>query len=230
MRDTARKLQPVETEGLEPLYDPGPVILSKIKILGYISLSSLVFAVISLAVVGVLTHNLSVIGKRLDKRLAQMARQVARNTDEDLVFFKVLHLKPSTDIEVARAIAAATTKYSKMYHQDPDLVLSIIKAESHFDPDAKSSMGARGLMQLMPGWKTVFNIQGDLYDIDTNIQHGIQVLGFYQQMYGELDVALSAYNRGPSRVDWDYTKEREPVNQYATKVLEIYEGLKKLSR
>lgn len=230
MRDQARKLQSVEDEELEPMYDPGPVLLPRIRALKIMSVSSLVIALVSLILSSILIHNVSVVGRRMDKKLTQVAKEVSRNTDEDLIFFKILHLRPSVDIEVARAIASATTKYAKMYHQDPDLVLAIIKAESHFNPEAESNVGARGLMQLMPGWKTVFNIQGDLTDIETNIQHGIQVLGFYHQMYGELDVALSAYNRGPSRVDWDYTKDREPVNQYAMKVLKIYEGLKKLSR
>jgi soluble lytic murein transglycosylase-like protein len=82
---------------------------------------------------------------------------------------------------------------------------------------------------VMPHWKKVLGIQGDLRDVDTSVQYGMQVLGFYQEMYRDIDLALTAYNRGPGPVDNALVKGRDPQNGYAPKVLEVYKRLKTMS-
>ena len=64
---------------------------------------------------------------------------------------------------------------------------------------------------------------------DRNIKYGLQVLGFYLEMYQDLEMALTAYNRGPGPVDAALVKGRNPNNGYAPKVLSTYERLKKLN-
>lgn len=154
---------------------------------------------------------------------------MASRTGEDVVFLKIMVLRPSIDPEVAKQIARSVSHYSALYGRDPDLVLAIMDVESNFEPKAVSHVGATGLMQVMPHWKKVLGIQGELSDIDTSVQYGMQVLGFYQEMYKDLELALTAYNRGPGPVDNALVKGRSPNNGYAPKVLQVYQRLKKLN-
>lgn len=87
-------------------------------------------------------------------------------------------------------------------------LMAIARRESAFFPDARSPVGARGLMQLMPA--TGLNVArrkglklttGDLYDIEHNVTLGS---AYYRQLLERFDgnraVALAAYNAGPNRV------------------------------
>jgi soluble lytic murein transglycosylase-like protein len=74
----------------------------------------------------------------------------------------------------------------------------------------------------MPQWKRVLGIDEDLEDIETSIKYGLQILGFYREMYKDLDVALTAYNRGPGAVDAALMRGADPKNNYAPTVLERY--------
>lgn len=78
----------------------------------------------------------------------------------------------------------------------PELVLALIDVESRFQPDAVSSAGARGLMQVMPFWKAeIGRPQDDLRDIDTNLRYGCTILAHYlQREHGDWTDALARYN------------------------------------
>jgi soluble lytic murein transglycosylase-like protein len=165
----------------------------------------------------------------LRAEVTNLRQTVAAHTGEDVLFLKVLLLKPEIDVTLASTIAAEAHKQAQLVQQDPNLILAIMAVESDFNPKITSNMGAVGLMQVMPHWKRVLGIQGDLYEIGTNIKYGLQVLGFYQQMYGDLETALTAYNRGPGPVDFAMIKGKEHRNGYAAKVLAVYERLKKLN-
>src|SRR5262249_30880101 len=115
------------------------------------------------------------------------------------------------------------------YGRDSNLVLAMIATESAFNPKAVSSAGALGLMQVMPQWKKVLGIDGDLQDVELSIRYGLQILGFYSEMYKDLEMALTAYNRGPGPVDMALMKGHDPKNKYAPRVLTTYERLKRLS-
>lgn len=79
---------------------------------------------------------------------------------------------------------------------DPQLALSVIEIESNFNAKATSSVGAQGLMQVMPFWKNELGKPSDnLYDMQTNIRYGCEILQFYLQKYSpSVDRALAAYN------------------------------------
>ena len=86
------------------------------------------------------------------------------------------------------------------------LVMAIIKVESNFDPNAKSSRGAIGLMQLMPQTaKMLAQMSGeslsddDLFDPQINIKYGCKYLQYLSKTYTETEL-LAAYNAGPARV------------------------------
>jgi Transglycosylase SLT domain len=83
---------------------------------------------------------------------------------------------------------------------DPLLVAALVETESAFAPDAVSSEGAIGLMQLLPGTGRQYG-RVDLFDPYVNLEVGSQYLGALLERYhGDLTLALAAYNCGPATV------------------------------
>lgn len=175
--------------------------------------------------------------KVLASRMTTMQTEVAglqnfldENIAEDLIFLKILVLNPRIPTETARNIASSVSKYSRRHKKDPDLILSIMKVESAFDPTAVSNMGAIGLMQVMPQWIDILDITCNLQDPDCNVKYGIQIMGAYEQLYADQDTALIAYNRGPGPVDSALMRGKNPNNGYVEKVRAVYARLQELGR
>jgi hypothetical protein len=164
----------------------------------------------------------------LEREIGELREAVSSRTTEDILFLKIIITKRDIDRRLARDIARLVQKYARIYGQDPDLVLAMIAVESDFDPTARSTAGAVGLMQVMPQWRQVLGINEDLTDSETSIKYGLQILGFYRNMYGELEMALTAYNRGPGPVDAALNKGMSPHNKYAPRVIETYNELRSL--
>ncbi len=90
---------------------------------------------------------------------------------------------------------------SAEYHLDPDLVNSVIHAESGFNSHAVSPKGARGLMQLMPATANQLGVN-DSFDPQSNVTGGSRYLRELLERYNfDLVKALAAYNAGPERVE-----------------------------
>ena len=90
---------------------------------------------------------------------------------------------------------------SAAYHLDPDLVNSVIHAESGFNSRAVSPKGARGLMQLMPSTASQLGVE-DAFDPEANVTGGSRYLRELLERYNfDLVKALAAYNAGPERVE-----------------------------
>jgi soluble lytic murein transglycosylase-like protein len=88
-----------------------------------------------------------------------------------------------------------------------DLVYGVIWVESRFNPEAVSPVGARGLMQLMPGTANylaeLIGWEGrpDAFDPEFNIAAGtFYVAKLIDQFNGDVDLALAAYNAGPTKI------------------------------
>ncbi len=95
----------------------------------------------------------------------------------------------------AQAIARWVWLYAKQHELEPELILALIAIESQFDPFAVSSVGAQGLMQVMPFWKKKLGHADDnLFDVATNIRYGTAILTYYVQRYHSVRKALAAYN------------------------------------
>jgi len=83
---------------------------------------------------------------------------------------------------------------------DEDLIHSVIRAESGFNPKAVSPKGAQGLMQLMPATARNLGVT-DSFDSRANVEAGTQYLHEMLIKFNfDLAKALAAYNAGPDRV------------------------------
>src|SRR6202051_4474054 len=90
---------------------------------------------------------------------------------------------------------------SGTYRLDPDLVNSVIRAESGFNVRAVSPKGAQGLMQLMPQTSSQLGV-GNAFDPQANVEGGTRYLRELLERYNfDLIKALAAYNAGPRRVE-----------------------------
>ncbi len=90
---------------------------------------------------------------------------------------------------------------SGTYRLDPDLVTSVIRAESGFNVRAVSPKGAQGLMQLMPQTASQLGVH-NAFDPQTNVEGGTRYLRELLERYNfDLIKALAAYNAGPQRVE-----------------------------
>lgn len=131
---------------------------------------------------------------------------------------------------------------------DPDLVYAVIKTESGFDPEARSSADAMGLMQLtqetfdwIASLYPLENSSAGVYDPQANLHCGCALLRLLLDQYGSVDVALAAYNAGMGNVsEWlesgDYSHDGETLHTipypetdaYVKKVRRAYEIYQKL--
>jgi soluble lytic murein transglycosylase-like protein len=108
---------------------------------------------------------------------------------------------PLPAVKKSKDLSQIVTDASDKHDIDPDLINSIIRAESSFNQKAKSSKGARGLMQLMPKTAAELGVQ-DSFDAEQNVEGGTKYLRALLEKYDyNLVKALAAYNAGPQRVD-----------------------------
>jgi soluble lytic murein transglycosylase-like protein len=106
---------------------------------------------------------------------------------------------------------------------DPKLVHAVVQAESNYDPRAKSNVGARGLMQVMPSTGRDFGI-GNLYDPEKNLEAGVQYLKFLLERFPDsLSNVIAAYNAGPTTVRrYNGIPPYQETRQYVKKVLKNF--------
>ena len=110
-------------------------------------------------------------------------------------------------------------RYSEKYDVPPEIIFSVIKAESSFGPNQISPAGARGLMQIMPStfeWLITKtgenqNPEADIFDPATNIKHGTFYLRYLYDRFGDWNLTFAAYNAGQTRVRNEWMTNPEIV-------------------
>jgi soluble lytic murein transglycosylase-like protein len=113
--------------------------------------------------------------------------------------------KPGVDFNTLRlntaSYQAEISAAAKDYGVEEAIVRAIIHAESAYNPNALSRVGAQGLMQLMPATARRFGV-GNAFDASQNIRGGVQYLAFLLKRFnGNLSMAAAGYNAGEGAVD-----------------------------
>jgi len=119
---------------------------------------------------------------------------------------------------------------SAAFHLDPDLVNSVIHAESGFNAHAISPKGARGLMQLMPSTANQLGVN-DAFDPEANVTGGSRYLRELLERYNfDLVKALAAYNAGPECVEqYQGVPPFRETRAYVAKIVHEY-NIKKIAQ
>ena len=140
------------------------------------------------------------------------------------------NLSPDEEVHLANEVY----HHSKLHSLDPLLVLALIRVESGFSPGAVSSMGALGLMQVMPATARIvserrgWNWPGEarLLEPGFNIRLATDYLAELISKFGSVETALIAYNCGEGAVE-TLGKSGEPLpREYCSRVLLAYRFLK----
>jgi soluble lytic murein transglycosylase-like protein len=113
---------------------------------------------------------------------------------------------------------------ARKYDVDPALVAAVIEQESRFHAKARSQVGARGLMQLMPRTGRWMGAR-DLYDPEQNIDAGVRYIKYLNERFdGDLKKTVAAYNGGEGNVmRYRGVPPFRETRQYVRKVLKNYD-------
>jgi soluble lytic murein transglycosylase-like protein len=108
---------------------------------------------------------------------------------------------------------------------DPILVQALIQVESNYQPKARSSKGAMGLMQLMPSVAREYRVR-NAYDPAANLNAGVQKLRSLIDKLKVVDLALAAYNAGEGAVaKFNGIPPYRETQNYVTRIMSLA-GLK----
>lgn len=147
------------------------------------------------------------------------------NTPETTSYsvFAVFRNFPDADRkDVLRVIRTVSGRHGMDHH----LIQAVVQVESNYDPKAVSSKGAQGAMQIMPGTGRDLGVNRP-FDLEENIDAGVRYLKMQWQRFGDVRLALAAYNAGPAQVErYGGVPPFRETQDYVRKVLSLYRKLK----
>ena len=124
---------------------------------------------------------------------------------------------------IDRSLAEQIFDAAERHDIEADVAFGLVNTESTFRDRAVSHVGARGLTQVMPRtakWLDPSVSANELFNRDKNLDLGFKYLRMMIDKYGgDVENALTAYNRGPGTVDKILKRGGNPDNGYAGKVL-----------
>ena len=175
-------------------------------------------------------------------RIAPEIEAVEETRPDDLVkiFTVVKSHRPDISDAEAWRVSEVILEESGKRHLDPMMVLAVIRVESGFQYTMVSPMGARGIMQIMPatGKALTETLSGEygfhpasfrpesLDDPLLSIRLGVYYLHDLTKQFRSLNLALLAYNAGPSQIQNHLVKNIAFSDEYATLVFDAYHSLK----
>lgn len=129
------------------------------------------------------------------------------------------------------SISSEISLAAKKYGVDEKLITSIVEIESNYNPNAVSSAGAKGLMQIMPQNFKNLGIS-DPFDISQNIQGGTKLIKeLLDKFDGNVEMSLMGYNAGIGRIAQrgvnsvnDLYKMPKETQNYVKQVMSLYRG------
>ncbi len=161
----------------------------------------------------------------LDTREIIIAAKLAQQWQwDEIAIFTVAKAKHWDDIELRFPLTYADKILENSVQQklNPAILFGLVRRESAFNEKAYSPVGARGLMQIMPGtgrqiakyMKVRWRGNNSLYNPEINLKYGAY---YYQKLLKQFDgnyaIALAAYNAGPKRVNkWLPETEAMPAD------------------
>jgi len=172
---------------------------------------------------------------RLDPKLKDEAQ-----TEEQRIKSKIRQViskyRGGLEINSLKQVPHRIYQESKKYDYDPLFLTALIVTESSFNNWAKSNKGALGLMQIRPRtghalaseMGTAWAGQSTLFDPTANIALGAFYLHKLKKRFKDMNIALEAYNHGPSRIA-RYLRKGKLPEDYSKKVLRIYDSIQSQS-
>jgi soluble lytic murein transglycosylase-like protein len=149
-------------------------------------------------------------------------QKIREEIDQELPFADIFKQKKT---ESGTKFGSMIDNASKTEGVDSDLVRAVIDTESNFNPNARSSDGAIGLMQLMPGTARELGI--DPKNPEENIKGGVRYLGKMMDRFDDLEKSIAAYNAGPAAVErFNGVPPFEETQNYVKNVLSTFRQLK----
>ena len=131
---------------------------------------------------------------RLVRSLARPVRPVPEKADPQIEL-------PASAQAAPTALATLVDHIAQRHDVDRDLVHSMIRVESNYNPFAVSNKGALGLMQLIPSTARRFGV-ANVFDPAQNVEGGVRYLKYLLDLYeGDNRLALAAYNAGEGTVE-----------------------------